>query len=250
MPLLENEQRVLRFLAPRLPVAIPEPAFIGEPTPDYPWPWSIIPFAHGSTLDVMPLRRAGLMQWADFLVALHRPADAASTPAPPSNPHRGVPLAARAADFQARVEQLERLGVEVNTGLLAFWREALLAPSTHRAVWLHGDPHPRNAVGRGGRLVAVLDWGDVTAGDPASDLASLWMLAHNREDRQDALDRYLRTQQAGFKPGELPSLVVRAQGWALAYGVIHLATGLVNQPAHAAIGWSTLRNLRVDLPPG
>lgn len=51
-------------------------------------------------------------------------------------------------------------------------------------VWLHGDLHPRNVLVNGGRLAAVLDWGDITAGDPATDLAVVWWLfeltSHNK----------------------------------------------------------------------
>jgi hypothetical protein len=36
-------------------------------------------------------------------------------------------------------------------------------------------------------------------------------------------------------------------GWALVYGCTHLAAGLVDHPAHAAIGWSTLRTLQQDI---
>jgi aminoglycoside phosphotransferase (APT) family kinase protein len=43
-------------------------------------------------------------------------------------------------------------------------------------IWLHGDLHPFNLVVNQGRLSAVIDFGDLCAGDPATDLAVAWML--------------------------------------------------------------------------
>ena len=43
-------------------------------------------------------------------------------------------------------------------------------------LWVHGDLHPANLlVTADGTLRAVLDFGDVTAGDPAVDLATAWL---------------------------------------------------------------------------
>ena len=58
----------------------------------------------------------------------------------------------------------------------ARWADLSAAPDwSGRALWLHGDPHPANLLVRDGRLRAVLDFGDVTSGDPASDLATAWL---------------------------------------------------------------------------
>jgi aminoglycoside phosphotransferase (APT) family kinase protein len=40
-------------------------------------------------------------------------------------------------------------------------------------VWLDGDLHPGNMLVIGGRLSGVIDFGDLTSGDPATDLALL-----------------------------------------------------------------------------
>lgn len=247
VPLLENEQRVLGHLAPRLPVKIPATVLRGSPAAGYPWPWSVTPFISGKTLDASPLHREGVMQWTRFLLALHQPIDLATDPEPPENSVRGVPLQNRAEDFVQRMAQLNSLGSPLDNRLLELWNRALLAPRHEVATWLHGDPHPRNAIGAGGRLEAVLDWGDVTSGDLASDLASLWMVAHVHEDRTDALAVYLREMCVRFRDLNAAALLHRARGWALVYGVIHLSTGLVDHPTHAAIGAATLSNLLADI---
>jgi aminoglycoside phosphotransferase (APT) family kinase protein len=247
VPLLENEQRVLKTLAKRLPVAVPAPVFCGQPSNDFPWPWSITPYIDGTTLDLAPLRRKGVIQWVDFLLALHQPHCLDDGLEPPVNAHRGVPLYRRAQGLEQRMEQLRESGVTIDSRLVDLWQQALAAPDSRRKFWLHGDPHPRNALGTGGLLSAVIDWGDVTAGDPASDLASLWMVAHVRDDRRDAWARYLRCQNGNLEPSELGALYLRSMGWAVVYGCIHLATGLVNHPAHAVIGQRTLQNLADDV---
>lgn len=247
VPLLMNEQRILAHLAARLPVAIPAAVVIGVPSAEFPWPWSVTRYIEGATLDQSPLNRRGVIQWVDFLLALHHPVDRSREPPPPANDHRGVALSGRSSGLEARIRQLRGFGVELDPALLALRDMALATAPTSRAVWLHGDPHPRNALGRAGRLESVIDWGDVTAGDPASDLASLWMVGHNPENRRDALARYFNLQQGGFSRRELDELCLRSMGWALVYGCTHLAAGLVDHPAHAGIGRSTLRNLRQDL---
>ena len=48
-------------------------------------------------------------------------------------------------------------------------------------VWLHGDLHPSNMLTDHGRLSAIIDFGDITSGDPATDLALAWMMFERRE---------------------------------------------------------------------
>jgi aminoglycoside phosphotransferase (APT) family kinase protein len=60
--------------------------------------------------------------------------------------------------------------------LMDAWRRASsVEPWAGGPVWLHGDLHPANVLTRGGHLVAVLDFGDLTSGDPATDLAAAWL---------------------------------------------------------------------------
>ena len=43
-------------------------------------------------------------------------------------------------------------------------------------LWLHGDLHPANVLVHEGRISAVIDFGDITSGDPATDLSVVWMM--------------------------------------------------------------------------
>lgn len=212
--LLINEQRWLPTLADALPVAVPEPLFVGARSDQFNHPWSIVPRLDGAVLGGLPIgrRAAAADGLADFLVALHRPAPSDA----PANPFRGVPLVARHAAMIERIEGLPDAADRnpAGAGLRDRVRRRWLEWSATTAycgppVWLHGDPHPLNLlVGSDHRLTGVLDWGDLTAGDPASDLAAGW-LAFAAADRQRFGTRY------GDKRDCDPTLWIRAKAWAL-----------------------------------
>src|SRR4051812_35619656 len=49
VPFLENEMRLLPALALLVPLAIPNPRFVGRPTEAYPWPFAGYPLLPGRT---------------------------------------------------------------------------------------------------------------------------------------------------------------------------------------------------------
>ena len=69
--------------------------------------------------------------------------------------------------------------------LTRVWERALAASEwTGPNVWLHGDLHPANLLlAPSGALAAVIDFGDITAGDPATDLATAWLTFDQRSRR-------------------------------------------------------------------
>ena len=158
-----------------LGIAVPRPVFRGVPGAGYPWPWAVVRWIEGEAVATLPLARRGRLaeDLARALSSLHRPAPGEA----PRNPYRGVPIDARlraappswpAAAALLGARRTERLRGVVDDGLRA-------APWSRPAVWLHGDPHPWNLVHRDGRLAGLVDFGDVCAGDPASDLAGAWL---------------------------------------------------------------------------
>jgi aminoglycoside phosphotransferase (APT) family kinase protein len=84
-----------------------------------------------------------------------------------------------------------------------------------------------------GRLTAVLDWGDMTAGDPAADLAAAWLLfpATARPAIWTAYGQITRHTMA------------RARGWAVFFGVTLLTPGPGSDPVFAGIGRRTLERV-------
>lgn len=232
--LLENEQRWLPELAAHLPLPIPAPMRIGQPSTAYPWSWSVLPFLPGAPLDEEALDSDQGVVLGGFLKALHSvapPSDA------PINVARGGPLTDRKAGFDDRAARLAAQGL-LPEHVSHLWREGLEAPRDIAPTWLHGDLHPLNLLAQAGRLTAVIDWGDICAGDPACDLGCLWVLLSNPGARHKALAAY----------GDVsPATLTRARGWAAYIGVVLLDSGLINSPRHARIGETIFVNLAQEL---
>jgi len=220
------EQTWLPVVAGGLPLPVPAPVRIGAPGSGYPYVWSVVPWFEGELAAVAPPGPNEGERLAEFLRALHRPAP----PEAPHNRFRGVPLAERAEAFEDRLRQVEsRLGAP-HHHVRGVWRAALEAPIDLPRTWFHGDLHARNVLTRGGRLAAVIDWGDMAAGDAACDLAAVWMLLEGARTRERTLAAYGITQ---------PTLA-RARGWAAHMGVMMLA----GDARLAGLGLQTLERLR------
>lgn len=235
-PLVLHEQEVLGGIAARLAasgVGVPAPVVDGRPALGYPWSWSVVPWFEGRAgLAVSRAERAGWAKpLAEALLALH----VAAPPHHPVNPVRGVPLARRAAAVAGRFESLRgRVADAALTRARDLWDAALDAPAWSKPpVWIHGDLHPGNIVARGSELVAIIDFGDVTAGDPAYDLAVAW-LAFAPAGRSAFIssigDRY---DDATW---------TRAHGWAAAVTLMLLDQSDDN-PEYAALGVDALIEL-------
>lgn len=234
VPLLENEQRWLPVLAPKLPLSVPAPLAIGRPGPGFPWPWSVLPFIPGRPAEQDPPAPDQAERFAAFLKALHQPAP----PDAPVNAFRGVPVAVRADALSPRLERLRRDTDRITREIEETWRIALETPSpgSSSSTWLHGDLHALNVLVEEGSLTGIIDWGDMASGDAATDLAATWMLFDDRRARIRVLDAY-----AASEP-----LVRRARGWAVYFGVVLLDAGRVDDPRHAAMGQATLARLTED----
>lgn len=231
--LIAHEQRWLPELADRLPLKVPAPVRIGQPDAGYPWRWSVVPWLEGETADRAAMHVTEAAVFAEFVRALHAapPAEA------PANPARSVPLAEKAPDTQARIA---RLGERVPERVRQIWADGLAAPVDTAPTWIHGDLHARNVLVADGEIAGVIDWGDMAAGDPATDLASFWTVLPTREMRLRALAAYGGVSDATAR---------RARAWAAFFGIVLLDTGLADHPQHAAMGAAILRRLRDDPEP-
>ena len=220
--LMSHEQRWLPELAPRLPLPVPIPVRIGCAGAGFPWSWSVVRWFDGrSALTAPPTdMRAAAVTLGEFLRALHQPAPADA----PRSAWRSIPLDARTPRLH---ENLDRLGDTVSRErVLALWDRLVVTPRwAGPPMWLHGDLHPGNLLIHKGTLSAVIDFGDVAAGDPATDLAVMWMLlpAEHRETLFNAAGRY-RSNPSDEQTWR------RARGWALAIGVAVIALGGEGNP--------------------
>lgn len=224
-PLL-NEQRCLPQIAKWLPASVPQIVHAGTPAASYPWPWSIVSWIEGRSADLEPLRSDQGEALAENLLALHRddPIDA------PYNPYRSVALAGRQEALLTRLEQLREFDTSERSTLEALWRRSIAAGECRDKRWIHGDLHPKNVLVRNGALAAIIDWGDVCAGDPATDLAAAWMFFDTTEGFASFLSCYDPSEAA----------IARAAGWAALFGAILSCSG---EPSHVPIGSATLRRL-------
>jgi aminoglycoside phosphotransferase (APT) family kinase protein len=231
-----HEQRWLPGLAPFLPLPVPVPLRTGVADDVYPWRWTVVPWIDGVPGDraelVDPIATAERL--GRFLRALHRPA----SPEAPTSEWRGVPLARR-SDTMA--QRLDTLAGEVDTGFLrALWRRALNAPAFEGpARWLHGDLHPANTLVRDGTLAAVIDFGDLCAGDPATDIAGAWMLLPTA-----AIPAFFDAYGA---EAASPGLSYRSAGWAALLALMLLEIGLDDKPTYAVVARATIRRLQAGL---
>lgn len=234
--LIEHEQRWLPLLAESVSVPLPVPVRRGVPGALFPWPWSITPWFPGRPLAQLPPedRRPYAHALGRFLAELHAPAP----PGAPANPVRGIPLTGRS---DALAQHLAIAPVQNPATLEALWQTLVATPPWSGApVWLHGDPHPGNALVHDGALRAVIDFGDLTAGDPATDLAAAWLTF-------DAPGR-VRFRQA-YADGRLldGDTWSRARGWALCLGVALVAHS-DDVPVLAAVGRHALSEVLAAEP--
>lgn len=222
--LIRNEQRWLPTLAAQLPIAVPAPVALGEPDEVFGWPWSIVPWIEGAPgAETSAAERDNAAeQLAAFFTALHVPAPSDA----PRNPVRGVPMRDRNAINQ------ERLAAWPD--LLKIWDAGVAAPEwSGPAVWVHGDVHPANLLFAEGTLAAVIDFGDLTAGDPACDLAAAWLVlqAPGRERLRSALaERY---EEATW---------VRARGWAAALAGLMMRSAIPSAARMARLAADEVRS--------
>jgi aminoglycoside phosphotransferase (APT) family kinase protein len=211
VPPLDTEHRWLPVFAPHLPLAVPVPLAMGEPTDEFPWPWSMLPWFDGEDATTAAL---DLTQAARDIAHLIRSLQALDPAAGPESMvaycGRGVPLAMR--------DQMTRQSLDASRGLIdvdavtAEWERALHAPTWDSPpVWVHGDIAAGNLIARDGRLSALIDWGTLAVGDPACDLIVAWELL-------DAASReVLRTELAVDD-----ATWARGRGWALSTAILAL----------------------------
>jgi aminoglycoside phosphotransferase (APT) family kinase protein len=203
--LLEREHRWVPELAGRLPLPVPVPQRRGVPSDHFPKTWLVTTWVHGEPADRMPIsttQSADLL--ADFLLALHTeaPADA------PVSQRGTLPQDLGFPDVHEHVDRIDEFR--------AIWEDAVAAPPWEGPpVWLHGDLHPANVVVANGTLAGVIDLEEVSAGDPANDLAAAWILLPD-----GAADRFFERYPTD------EATVRRARGWAVQRALFLIAMGI------------------------
>lgn len=203
--LLLKEHRLVPDIAARVPLPVQTPVRLGKPSDRFPRTWLVTTWVAGEPADHAPITDpAAADVLADFLLALHTeaPADA------PVSDRTGLPPSLGFTEVHEYVGRGEEMG--------AVWADAIAAPAWDGPpVWLHGDLHPANVVVADGTLAGVIDFGEVCAGDPATDLAAAWILLP-----AGAADRFFERYPAD------DATVRRARGWAVQRALFLIAMGI------------------------
>lgn len=206
--LLRREGEVLRLLAAGpvpLPLAIPVPLATTDDAVLMPW----VDGPTAAEVDAEARRRIA-HHLARMLAAVH------STPALDidRNPVRGVPLATRADAFDRDLDRAV-LSAGMRELALSWWNRGTAATVwAHTDLLLHGDPHPGNVVvpvSAATHPAVLIDWGDTTAGDPASDLGGL--LLHHPAKAVLESYRLHATWMRGAANDTWAALIDRAWAW-------------------------------------
>lgn len=179
VPLIDTEARLLPMLAPRLPLPIPVPNWIGHSEARYPWPFAGYRNLAGRPAYGMDgqVRAQMARPLAEFLRALH------ATPMTEARRWGAGPDVLRRLD-------VSRLGPMISRSLddLAArrviddpqpWLDIIDSVSSISTVGhvalVHGDLCAGHLlVENDGQLSGIIDWGDLHCGNPANDLSIGW----------------------------------------------------------------------------
>lgn len=197
LPGLRREIAYLPVLAPRLPLAIPVPEYVGEPDDDFPWPFWGARIIPGRELAMARPEGAALTAAArelgGFLRALHDPALVAEVgEGLPYDPLRRGDPGFRAGRARTGLAALTDLGLwEPDPAVERVLEAGERAGAPGGSVVCHGDLHVRHLLidPSGTGATGVIDWIDVCLGDPALDL-SLAYSGFDGDARAALLDAY------------------------------------------------------------
>jgi len=190
VPLIETEVRLLPWLAPKLPLVIPNPVYAGSASDEYPFPFAGYSWIEGTTLTRSAAsegkRKAMAKPLAHFLRALHSvPSDEAGLHGASGDNLRRLDTASRRARTAKRLDGLVKAGlVKDRTAIddLLDRLPVIERPATGTLV--HGDLHSSQIiVNDRHELVGIVDWGDVHIGDPAVDFAAIHAIVPRQAHR-------------------------------------------------------------------
>lgn len=170
---LRQETEALDELSAAVSVAVPTVVAIGEPSPEYPLPWSIQTWVPGEI--TTPTNVADSQRFCDDLVALIKEFRQTDTQG------RQFSGNGRGGELRSHDEWMETCfrrseGLLDVPGLRRLWAQFRELPHQEPDVMAHKDLIPGNLLTHGGRMAGLLDGGSFGPADPALDLVSAWHL--------------------------------------------------------------------------
>ena len=219
---VEKELFWLPKLKKYLSLSIPTSLAKGEPTVDYPFPWSINKWIEGDMANCSNV--TDLNQFAVDLAGFLKELQAIDTSNGPvageHNFYRGGDLTIYHEETKAALKNLKLLQTDK---LNDIWSIALESKWMKRKVWIHGDIAPGNLLVKNGKLCGVIDFGMLGVGDPSCDYAIAWTF-FDRKSRK-IFFKELRCDKDTWN---------RARGWALWKALItYNEKGVTENAKHA-----------------
>ena len=210
-----KEETVLRLLADRLPVALPQVVARGEPGEGYPFPWSVRHWLAGETPDRTDgVDRVRLAR--DLGVTLRALRSLPVDGGPAAGAHsfyRGCHPSVYGDQVASALDMLgARLGPDGVARARAVWDRAVATAWEGPPVWFHGDVAVGNLLVTDGVLSALIDLGTCGIGDPACDVVMAWTFFRGEE--REVLRDAVGLDDAAWD---------RGRGWALWKALVTLA---------------------------
>ncbi len=180
--MIDVEARLLPLLAPRLPVAVPQPAG-WCPLPEG-GRCVVYPFVPGT-----PLFPADLVPGEPLAAELGRVLAAVHDLPPELLDEAGAPTYTAEEYRQRRLSDVDRAAAtgHVPAALLTRWEKALEQVGKWRfaATPVHGDLAAEHVLVEHGSVSGIIDWGEARVADPADDLA--WVVLGADDAALDAV---------------------------------------------------------------
>ena len=224
-PELEREVTFLAFAADRLPLAVPRYLHVNPYSPAAPHGYAVYGYVHGFPLNVAALNETARVEAADrlagFLRAMHglQPDDALAQQLPRDDTRQAV----ERFIGRAELEIGPRLEAPEMQRLQRILEEHLSAPGTfvYRPAVVHADFSAEHILVSNHSVAAVIDFGDVSWGDPDYDF--MYLLIDAGEAFVDDVARCyghpdperLRSKLRAFALMDSLDTILKGEGYAL-----------------------------------
>jgi aminoglycoside phosphotransferase (APT) family kinase protein len=180
VPGTEREIATLGRIAPLLPVSVPAPTHVGQPSAAFPWPFygaRYLPGVEPSDAGLTDDERTRLARpLARALRSLHGPETlAAAGDSLPPDPIRRADMSFRVPKTREALAAVRKLGLWESPAVVEEILAAASAlPPAEPSAVCHCDLHFRQLLVDGGELSGIVDWVDVCRSDPGVDLQLAW----------------------------------------------------------------------------
>jgi aminoglycoside phosphotransferase (APT) family kinase protein len=219
-------------LAPLLPLQIPFPLEKGTSCKDYPFNWLINRWIEGQTACTGQINDLTEFAFtlASFLTTFQH-IDTNNAPlAGLHSSYRGGSIAFYNKEVNQALNLLQ--GKIDSERAKNIWEKGLTTSWKKKPLWVHGDINLGNLLVRDGKLVAIIDFGQLAIGDPACDLTIAWTFFQGKS-------------RAIFKETLALDEVTwhRSAAWALWKALVFAAGLTTINNAEAAKAWSIIDEL-------